>query len=73
MGHANLCRGPELNWRHMVLQTIALPTELPRRGPHFTRKLAHELNVRLTLVREPCASEDNDLGQPSPTALKPLR
>src|SRR5213593_611854 len=26
-----LCRGPELNWRHMVLQTIALPTELPRR------------------------------------------
>jgi hypothetical protein len=20
-----------LNWRHMVLQTIALPTELPRR------------------------------------------
>ena len=39
MGHANLCRGPELNWRHMVLQTIALPTELPRREPHFTRKL----------------------------------
>src|SRR6266850_1333130 len=34
MGHANLCRGPELNWRHMVLQTIALPTELPRREPH---------------------------------------
>src|SRR3981081_1674059 len=33
MGHANLCRGPELNWRHMVLQTIALPTELPRRSP----------------------------------------
>src|SRR5712691_1702441 len=37
MGHANLCRGPELNWRHMVLQTIALPTELPRRSHHFTR------------------------------------
>src|SRR6267143_6998861 len=34
MGCANLCRGPELNWRHMVLQTIALPTELPRREPH---------------------------------------
>src|SRR5258705_13200176 len=34
MGRANLCRGPELNWRHMVLQTIALPTELPRREPH---------------------------------------
>src|SRR5436190_18238310 len=31
MGHANLCRGPELNWRHVILQTIALPTELPRR------------------------------------------
>src|SRR5205814_8947885 len=27
-----LCRGPESNWRHMVLQTIALPTELPRHG-----------------------------------------
>src|SRR6266566_1087612 len=27
------CRGPESNWRHMVLQTIALPTELPRRAP----------------------------------------
>src|SRR5439155_6853603 len=32
-----LCRGPGSNRRHMVLQTIALPTELPRRGPHFTR------------------------------------
>src|SRR5258705_4808651 len=29
-----LCRGPESNWRHMVLQTIALPTELPRRDLH---------------------------------------
>jgi hypothetical protein len=27
-----------------ILQTIALPTELPRRGPHFTRKLAGEPN-----------------------------
>ena len=35
------CRGPESNWRHMVLQTIALPTELPRRDPHFTGKLVH--------------------------------
>src|SRR6266545_3660517 len=40
-----LCRGPELNWRHMVLQTIALPTELPRREPQFTQKLASESNV----------------------------
>src|SRR5712691_8825294 len=32
-----LCRGPESNWRHMVLQTIALPTELPRRGTSFYR------------------------------------
>src|SRR5438034_6287557 len=32
------CEGPESNWRHMVLQTIALPTELPRREAHFTRK-----------------------------------
>ncbi len=34
-----LCRGPESNWRHMVLQTIALPTELPRREPDFTREI----------------------------------
>ena len=27
-----LCREPDLNRRHMVLQTIALPTELPRRN-----------------------------------------
>ena len=32
-----LCRGPESNWRHMVLQTIALPTELPRRETQFYR------------------------------------
>ena len=32
-----LCRGPGSNWRHMVLQTIALPTELPRRGTPFYR------------------------------------
>ena len=31
-----LCRGPESDRRHMVLQTIALPTELPRRDRHFT-------------------------------------
>src|SRR5437773_11676781 len=29
----DVCRGPESNWRHMALQTIALPTELPRRAP----------------------------------------
>src|SRR5438128_1191966 len=29
-----LCRGPDLNRRHMVLQTIALPAELPRRDLH---------------------------------------
>src|SRR5438445_5696947 len=29
-----LCRGPESDRRHMVLQTIALPTELPRRDLH---------------------------------------
>src|SRR5581483_3092354 len=29
-GRFRLCRGPGSNWRHMVLQTIALPTELPR-------------------------------------------
>jgi len=28
-----------------ILQTIALPTELPRRDPHFTRKLTRESNV----------------------------
>src|SRR2546425_6287434 len=35
-----MCRGPESNWRHMVLQTIALPTELPRRGLQFYRGYA---------------------------------
>src|SRR5438034_11377269 len=35
-----LCRGPELNWRHMVLQTIALPTELPRRVSAQIRRSA---------------------------------
>src|SRR5438552_8058656 len=34
-----LCRGPESNWRHMVLQTIALPTELPRRETDFTLEI----------------------------------
>ena len=29
----------------MVLQTIALPTELPRRDHHFSRKVASESNV----------------------------
>src|ERR1700687_1127050 len=29
-----------------ILQTIALPTELPRRSPYFTRKLASEPNIR---------------------------
>src|SRR6476646_3694019 len=29
----------------MVLQTIALPTELPRRDPQFTKKLASESNA----------------------------
>src|SRR5258706_3778637 len=32
----------------VILQTIALPTELPRRSPHFTRKLASEPNVWAT-------------------------
>ena len=31
-----------------ILQTIALPTELPRREPHFTRKLARGSNVCAT-------------------------
>ena len=39
-----LCRGPGSNWGHMVLQTIALPTELPRRDPDFTRKLVSKWN-----------------------------
>src|SRR5438105_2670551 len=34
----DLCRGPDLNRRHMVLQTIALPAELPRRSTHFTAR-----------------------------------
>ena len=29
-----------------ILQTIALPTELPRRDPHFTRKLVRESKPR---------------------------
>ena len=33
----------------MVLQTIALPTELPRREPHFTRRLATRAQPQLRL------------------------
>src|SRR2546425_5623294 len=32
-----LCQGPGSNWGHMLLQTIALPIELPRRQLHFMR------------------------------------
>src|SRR6266849_7992100 len=31
-----------------ILQTIALPTELPRRDPHFSRKFASRSNVCAT-------------------------
>ncbi len=39
-----LCRGPGSNRRHMVLQTIALPTELPRRDPDSIRYSASGSN-----------------------------
>src|SRR5439155_23402766 len=39
-----LCRGPGSNRRHMVLQTIALPTELPRRDPHSISYSASKWN-----------------------------
>src|SRR6266508_6480130 len=73
-GHKYLCRGPELNWRHMVLQTIALPTELPRRSPHFTRKLARESNVRATNGLGNHVAPGTQWSTPSSTiGPKPLR
>ena len=34
LGNLLCARGPESNCRHVVLQTIALPTEMPRRDIH---------------------------------------
>src|SRR3989442_2930203 len=46
-----LCRGPESNWRHTVLQTVALPTELPRRNAGDESGGARSLCIRLPTLR----------------------
>src|SRR6266545_5576832 len=55
-----------------ILQTIALPTELPRREPHFTRKLASESNVRVSSSRPLCRAKSNGLLSLSHEGPKPL-
>src|SRR5437879_2323576 len=53
---ASSCRAISRIASLAILQTIALPTELPRRCLHFTRKLARESTSARQMVRPLCGA-----------------